>query len=336
MRAQSLVSEGQGLPAQTVNENWTRLQRNAARWLTPLWIRAEALGVQRWRTFAIVLLLAWIISDVARLVWLLIPASQSTPMAAPINIAVDAPRKSADSVDIETLVGWHLYGEVGAQPRNAAAEEVAQQDTTLNLQLLGVISASEPAQARAFILIDGKQQQFAIGEQLPGAGKVVLSKVLVDRAIIDNNGRLETLWLYDPALNAAQPQANNSNANNVAATVDMRANTQVTALAQNYRQQLYQNPSSLADVIQVAPAMEEGKLVGYRISPGRDPAQFEKFGLKTGDIVTSVNDISLDDPQRAVELYNLIRTARDASISVRRGSEQMTMMISLDANADSN
>lgn len=337
MRAQPLVNEGQGLPAQVFNENWTRLQRNAAHWLAPIWQRAEALGMQRWRAFAIALLLAWIISDVARLVWLLMPLqTQPVPMATPINAAVDTPQKSADTVDIETLVGWHLYGEVGAQTRSAAAEEVAQDDTTLNLQLLGVISSSEPTQARAFILVDGKQQQFAVGEQLPGAGKVLLNKVLVDRAIIDNNGRLETLWLYDPALSASQSQASNPGADSAAATVDMRANTQVTALAQNYRQQLYQNPSSLADVIQVAPAMEGGKLVGYRISPGRDPAQFEKFGLKPGDIVTSVNDIALDDPQRAIELYNVIRTARDASISVRRGSDQMTMMISLDTNADSN
>lgn len=336
MRAQPLVNEGQGLPAQVFNENWTRLQRNAVHWLAPIWQRAEALGVQRWRAFVIVLLLAWIIADVARLVWLLMPLqTQPVAMATPINAAVDTQRKSADSVDIETLVGWHLYGEVGAQTHSVAAEE-AQADTTLNLQLLGVISSSEPTQARAFILVDGKQQQFAVGEQLPGAGKVSLNKVLVDRAIIDNNGRLETLWLYDPALNANQPQPTNPSADSAASAVDMRANRQVTALAQNYRQQLYQNPSSLADVIQVAPAMESGKLVGYRISPGRDPAQFEKFGLKPGDIVTSVNDIALDDPQRAIELYNVIRVARDASISVRRGGEQLTMMISLDANAESN
>jgi general secretion pathway protein C len=335
MRTQPLVSEGQGLPAQTINEYWARLQRDAERWLAPIWQRAAALGVQRWRAIAMALLLAWIISDVARLVWLVLPLqAQPAPLPTPINAAVEAPRNSAGSVDIETLVGWHLYGEVGAQTHRTVAEEEAQADTTLNLQLLGAIAASEPTQARAIILVDGKQQQFAIGEQLPGAGKVVLSKVLADRAIVDNNGRLETLWLYDPALNARQPRVNDPSEDSAAATVDMRTDAQVTTLAQNYRQQLYQNPSSLADVIQVAPAMESGKLLGYRISPGRDPAQFEKFGLKPGDIVTSVNNISLDDPQRAMELYNVIRSARDASISVRRGSEQLTMMISLDANTN--
>jgi general secretion pathway protein C len=326
------MSEGQGLPSQAINENWARLQHSGARWLDLIWQRAAALGVQRWRAVVIALLAAWIMVDLARLVWLLLPLQpKPIPIAAPINAAVSAARQTASAVEIETMVGWHLYGEVGAQPRTAVVEDQAQ-DTTLNLQLLGVISASEPTQARAFILVDGKQQQFAVGEQLPGGGKVVLSKVLVDRAIIDNNGRFETLWLYDPSTNARQPQPNITP--DAAATVDMRANAEVTSLAQNYRQQLYQNPSSLADVIQVAPAMDGGKLIGYRISPGRDQAQFQKFGFKPGDIVTSVNGIGLEDPQRALELYNLIRSARDASITVRRGSEQMTMMVSLDANAN--
>ncbi|MDB6063165.1 MAG: type secretion system protein GspC [Verrucomicrobiaceae bacterium] len=324
------------MPSQVLNDNWSRLQRNGSRWLSPLFQRAAGLGVERWRTVALIILAAWVIADVARLLWLLMP--QPTPLTAvatPINLAVADAKKSGSAVDIDTMISWHLYGEVGAQAAHATVVEEQAQDTTLNLQLLGVISTSDPAQARAFILADGKQQQFVVGETLPGAGKVVLSKVLVDRAIIDNNGRYETLWLYDPAASARQPQPTGNAAaaaENPAATVDMRSNNQVTAMAQNYRQQLYQNPGSLADVIQVAPATEAGKLVGYRISPGRDQEQFQKFGFKPGDIVTGVNGIALDDPQRALELYNLIRTARDASITVRRGSEQMTMVVSLENN----
>lgn len=334
MRAHPSANEGHGLPTQVINDSWSSLQRYSERWLSPLLQRAAALGAERWRSIALAVLAAWIIADAARLVWLLLPLStKPVPMAAPLNIAAGDGKKTVSAVDIETMMRWHLYGEVGAQPRAALVEDQAQ-ETTLNLQLLGVIAASDPAQARAFILVDGKQQQFAVGEQLPGGGKVVLSKVLVDRAIIDNNGRYETLWLYDPALNARQPQPNISGVSSAANTVDMRTDAQVTALAQNYREQLYQNPSSLADVIQVAPAMEGGKLVGYRISPGRDQSQFEKFGFKPGDIVTSVNGIGLEDPQKALELYNLIRSARDASITVRRGTEQLTMMVSLDSGAD--
>jgi general secretion pathway protein C len=320
---------------QLVNQNLLRAQERFMHIAEPLFGRLAAVSLQRWQSILIVFLAALILADLARLVWLAVPSPTPAPLSiTPINVAASPTSKSTSAVDIEKMAGWHLYGEVGVQPQNAPVTVEQAQDTTLNLQLLGVISASEAAMARAFILADGRQQQFAIGEQLPGPGKVVLSKVLVDRAIIDNNGRFETLWLYDP--NAAPlmaPQATLPNAT-PPSTVDMRDNAGVTQLAQNYRNQLYKNPSSLADVIQVAPASEGGKLLGYRINPGRDPEQFARFGLKPGDIVTAINDVNLDDPQRALELYNVLRTQSDASITVRRGSDVLVLMISLQNNTN--
>lgn len=326
------------MPTYTVNDSWMRWQHNARRVLEPLFVYLAAVPVPRWRMLLIVVLGAIMLADLAHLVWLALPLRTSTAVtAAPVNVATVAVNKSAGAVDIEKMAGWHLFGEVGAQPRaTAAAVEEQAQDTTLNLQLLGVISASEPTQARAFILADGRQQQFAIGEQLPGSGKVVLSKVLVDRAIIDNNGHYETLWLYDPNSSGSQQMRGTQSSNGAApaSTVDMRDNAGVTQLAQTYRNQLYQNPGSLADVIQVTPASEGGKLIGYRVNPGRDPAQFAKFGLKPGDIVTMINDVKLDDPQRALELYNLLRSQTEAAITVHRGNEDVVLMVSLQSNGN--
>lgn len=320
-----------------VNESLIRAQQNAVRFATPLLARLATVSVQRWQMLLIILFGAIVLADLSRLIWLALPIHTDSPaLATPINVVASAATKSNTAVDIETMVGWHLFGEVGAQPHVAAVVEEQAQETTLNLQLLGVISASEPAMARAFIMVDGRQQQFAISETLPGPGKVTLSKVLVDRAIIDNNGRFETLWLYDPnassALQIPQPAAATPT---TSSTVDMRDNAGVTQLAQTYHNQLYKNPGSLAEVIQVAPASENGKLIGYRINPGRDPAQFARFGLKPGDIVTAINDVRLDDPQRALELYNLLRTQSEASITVRRGTEEVVLMVSL-ANANAN
>ena len=324
------------MSAQTVNESWVRWQQNALRLLAPLVERLTAVSTWRWQMLLIALFSAVILADLARLAWFALPLRAAPPMpTTPVNVATAPVNKNAGAVDIEKMAGWHLFGEVGAQPRAAAVVEEQAQDTTLNLQLLGVISSSEPTQARAFIMADGRQQQFAVGEQLPGAGKVVLSKVLVDRAIIDNNGRYETLWLYDPnATSLLRPPQSAAGVPAPPSTVDMRDNTGVTQLAQTYRNQLYQNPGSLADVIQVTPASENGKLIGYRINPGRDPAQFAKFGLKPGDVVTMINDVRLDDPQRALELYNLLRSQTQASITVHRGNEDVVLMVSLQSNGN--
>lgn len=319
-----------------LNQNWLRLQNGGRERLLPLARRLAAVGAPRWRRLLLIVCAAWVLASLARLVWLLLPAAAPVPAAvAPVNALVEAGggRAARTATDIEAMVAWHLFGEVGAQPkvaRPSAIEEQAQ-DTSLNLQLLGVVSASDPTLARAVILTEGRQQQYAIGEQLPGSGRVLLSKVLIDRVILDNNGRYETLWLYDPASTARQPSATPV-APPAPGSVDLRGDRQVTEMAQGYRERLYQNPASLADVIQVAPASEGGKLIGYRVRPGRDEEQFKRFGFRPDDIVTVINGVTLDDPQRALELYNAIRTAREAAFTVLRGGEAVNLVVSLDNN----
>lgn len=328
------------LSASANNQRWQKLQMHGERSLQVIAQRLAAVGVPRWKLIIMAVLAAWVLASLARLVWLLlpIPAAPAVDAKPPLNAMTSGTARISKSVvDIDAMVAWHLFGEVGAQPHganNASVEEQAQ-ETTLNLQLLGLVSASDPAQSIAIIMAEGNQQHLKVGEQLLGNGKVVLNKVLVDRVIIDNNGHYETLWLYDPDQTSRLPgKSKPLSANAPPRNIDMRNNPRATAAAQNSRQQLYKNPTALADVVKVSPAQENGKLKGYRVLPGRDANQFVQLGFKPGDIVTSINGVSLDDPQRALELYNTIRTAQEASFTVHRGDQDVTLMVSLqDANS---
>ncbi len=111
---------------------------------------------------------------------------------------------------------------------------------------------------------------------------------------------------------------------------DMRQNPEVAKLAASYRERLYSNPTSLADVIKISMAREGNEIIGYKIQPGRDREQFQKMGFQPNDIVTSINDIQLNDPKRALDLYNVIRTAKEATFVVRRGEDELTLMVSLE------
>ena len=44
---------------------------------------------------------------------------------------------------------------------------------------------------------------------------------------------------------------------------------QRSSLAGQYRQQLYDNPESLADVVSVAPVRSGDRVTGYRIAPAK-------------------------------------------------------------------
>ena len=106
-------------------------------------------------------------------------------------------------------------------------------------------------------------------------------------------------------------------------------------MAEAYRKKLYSNPQSLANVVKIAAVREDGQLRGYRVRAGRDRQQFESLGFQPNDIVTGVNGIALTDPGKAMELYRVMRGASEASFDILRGGEQVTLVVSLGAAADS-
>ena len=207
------------------------------------------------------------------------------------------------------------------------------QATRLQLKLLGVMLSSVDA-SYAVIEHSGQSDLYRVGQAIPGGQRVTLSRVLADRVIIDNRGSLESLMLYDENKNTQAVQINKPVAKPSAAAkvVDQRNNQQVTEMANAYREQLMNNPMSLADVIRISVAKDSnGNVMGYSIRPGRDRKQFTDFGLQSGDIVTAVNGIALDDPAKAMELYGQLRTAKEASLDIKRGSENINVLVGFSA-----
>jgi general secretion pathway protein C len=105
-------------------------------------------------------------------------------------------------------------------------------------------------------------------------------------------------------------------------------------LARSYRDRLYQNPQSLADVVTVSAVRENGELQGYRIAPGKQQEQFKQLGFEPGDLVTSVNGIALDDPANTLRLYQTMRTANEAVFDLQRGDQTVTVSVSLDGTQE--
>lgn len=290
-----------------------------------------------WRRLVVGLLLVWICIAFARLVWVLTrPGPELVPAVAASGMTVVMERSV---VDIDALVEGGLFGEHSALADSEATpvinvEPGIEDDagtTGLDLALEGLVAADQPGLARAMIRHQGQRAQYAVGDKLPVQGNVILAKVLVDRVILDNGGRYESLWLYDP--NASGQGVNAQRPPPKAYTpkaLDLRQDVAVTDVVSDLRDKVYTNPATLAEVIRVSVARDGDKLLGYRIAPGRDQEQFQRMGFKTGDVVLRINDTPLDDPRRALELYNLLRDAREASFTVRRDDTELTLMVSLE------
>lgn len=277
----------------------------------------------------------WLLYIVAQLVWVALPVSNTVAQAPGEQAAGSLPGKPEETVDIEALQALNLFGEAGAVPIIDTAPVVIEENidatkTRLSLNLEGIAMAPREAESVAIIVYQNKQEQYHIGDTLPAGNRVILAKVLSDHVILDNNGNYESLWLYDDE-KAGQQAAGRSKPTVASSKInDKRNNNRVTSLARDYKERLYKNPASLAEVLRISPAQRDGELIGYRVSAGRDRDQFAELGFQANDVVTSVNGISLDEPSNALEIYKLMRNAKEAAFTVERDGDEIEIMVALD------
>ena len=294
----------------------------------------------------LVAVVIWASLNTASLLWTLWPAAQlSAHTQTTVNPPV-APAAGAEKmeVDLDAMLDLGLFGEplntidaaAIAESESAVPEGIESEarETRLDLVLVGTLAESGSELGTAVIEIKGLQRAFRVGDDLPVNGSVSLAKVLPERVVLDNNGTYELLKLFDESGAAFQvdrsgspaPPGSNSNGSRAVRPVTFGRDEQIAA---SYRQQLYENPEALADLVQVQAVQGPTGLRGYRVSPGNDAREFDALGFETGDVITAVNDLPLSDPANGVRLYGLMREAPEARFTVERNGAELTLSVGL-------
>ncbi len=304
---------------------------------------------RRLRKAVLCLLVIWAVLALTKLIWALVPATESSAMVAlqVINpVSVGGSVRDAEPVDIDSLVAWHLFGEAGESvldiPLPEESEPVSSRDgieegaqeTRLQLKLRGIVSSTKEGLGYAIIESNNEQDVYSVEDKLPLSGEVTLAKVMPMQVVLDNGGTYELLALYDESsLGAGSAAPAMPAATQTSALVDRREDAQTTSLAQSYRERLYQNPQSLVEVVRISAVREGSTMRGYRVSPGTDAEQFTQMGFEAGDVVTGINGVSLDNPTNTMVLYNSLRTAGEVVFELERGGQQLTLSVNLDGGA---
>lgn len=311
-------------------------------------------ALRRLQHVVVVLAALWCTLSLVSIAWSWMPSPQASVPALdtiinPLRQSVSA--APAASVDIDRVAGWHLFGDPDSASEEALAQLEARRvaavgdragieddarESRLPLLLRGVVSSSDDGLGYAMIEHSGEQAVYAVGDDLPVPGRVRLAKVLPSRAVIDNAGSYELLLLFEDSALSRQA-ANRSRGRETSATAAPAAPSRTQqverpTLAAQYRDRLYSDPQSLAEVVQVAPVRSGGDLVGYRLSPGRASDDFTALGFEAGDVVTSVNGLSLSDPANTLRLYQAMRDERSAVFELQRNGSELVLSVQLPDN----
>lgn len=259
-----------------------------------------------------VLLVASAVWMLAGAIWQVIPFPSLPPTPAQ-KTEVASTNKPA--VNVAALIRLNLFGKAESKtPVITKTNNADAPETRLNLVLAGIILSEDENLSRALIAgSNGKQKTYGVGETVDGSNAEI-DEIHAEHIVLVRGGRYETLRL--------QKITNKSTASAASKTTSAATNntSSVVGDLKSVREQILKDPSKAGDFIRVRPVYSKGQLRGYRIYPGKDRALYRKVGLRSGDLVTSINGQSLTDPQKAFSMLSTLSSATTITLELlRRG-----------------
>lgn len=244
----------------------------------------------------------------------------------------------------QSVANWHLFGNSTA-PIDLAQLAQAAPATALKLTLRGTLNENAPEGGVAIIADEtGTDRAYRVGETLPGDAKlegIYAGRVLLSRAGVNESLSLPTAAMVNSGSpGGGQAQAARAMDPALAAALNLPGSAQPAPFVapviapgapslDSFRNNLGLDPAELAKQVQVFPVIENGRMAGVRLSAGRDSDILARAGLRPSDIVTAVNGIPLDGPQRSAELMATLKDARRVEVTVRRDGKDVQLAIGL-------
>jgi general secretion pathway protein C len=253
------------------------------------WLLALAIGVQA----------AFIVTDLAG-------------AGSPARARAGVPRQfHARSTDVAAITNAHLFGTAPV----ARQDDANAQPTNIPLVLTGIISGNDPLSGLAILGPTAQTAKVhAVGDAISGGVK--LHSVYSDRVIIDRNGQLESLALPHQVSGTAPAPS--------AASLPTQS-----PVIERMRRALTEQPGLLADLLHPQAVIEDGKVKGFRLFPGRNRLAFARLGLRPGDEVVAINGTPLDDQERGQAILNTLPNSSEARVTLIRNNQQQDIVLNI-------
>jgi general secretion pathway protein C len=258
------------------------------------------------------------------------PAVSVRPSAA----TVIAPIEIATSVaDLNLILQRNIFDPAGRTdltynaemlPSDVATKEIVA-PLAINMVLVGTVVAAD--RSLALIQVDGELDLYRIGENFADGSTLetvtrnrvevrLRDKRLIELFVAENNLPFAT------AASQASASAVSSGVRQIDDTHWLVSREEVDKARTNFSTELR--------LAQMLPRIVDGQTDGFLIRSLRRQSILNKLGLKRGDVVMSVNGLALDSPEKALQIFQQLREARQIELAVERQGTAMNFAYELD------
>lgn len=253
----------------------------------------------------------------AQLVWLILTPAPDLPHFTTQQKL--SPKSSQQTDYASQIANAHLFG---TQQTRQPAQAVDAPVTRLNLKLRGVFAVEDESKGVALIAgSSGPEKMYTVGKKIPG--NITLSAVYPDRVILKRNGQFETLNL--PATKDTGKSFRPTGTGRRASQPNQSGVSNQGNKLRQIRRDFLRNPTKLAELVRVAPVMENGQTSGFRLEALKDDPLFKELGFQSGDIVKRVNGVDLDSSAKGLRVIQQLRRAKQVSVTIERNGQLVEM-----------
>lgn len=94
--------------------------------------------------------------------------------------------------------------------------------------------------------------------------------------------------------------------------------------------ELIADPRPLMNDVRMLPAIVNGRWAGLKAAWVKDGSWPAQLGLKTGDVLRSVNGVSLDGLENAMSVLSTLSTAKEVAVVIDRSGQPVTQRFKLE------
>jgi type II secretion system protein C len=216
---------------------------------------------------------------------------------------------------------------VAPLPASAVAEAPA--DAPGDLAVAGVVVGRSPERSSAILTAGGRTRTVGVGESAFGGRLVSVSSEAV---ALDFGGRHVELRVPTAPLAAALPRPPagppRPSLPPGAPPEDPETPAREMSRAEVQRRLGEEMTRILAETA-VAPVMEEGRVVGLQVTRLPEGSLLTDAGLRTGDVLTRINDTEIDGMGTLIGLWPRLQTATELRAIVLRNGQAFSLLVSL-------